>query len=58
MIINLSSVSEKEGGEPERIQTIQHPHPTLAEFRPLEPVIEFLATLWRNMKNHLAMVYC
>lgn len=43
MIINLSSVSEKEGGEPERIQTIQHLHPTLAEFRPLEPVIEFLA---------------
>jgi hypothetical protein len=43
MIINLSSVSEKEGGEPERIQTIQHLHPTLAESRPLEPVIEFLA---------------
>ncbi len=43
MIINLSSVSEKEGGEPERIQTIQHPRSTLAESRPLEPVIEFLA---------------
>jgi hypothetical protein len=45
MIINLSSVSEKEGGEPERIQTIQHLLPTLAESRSLEPVIEFFAKL-------------
>jgi len=57
-IITLSSVSEKEGVVAWKNTNDSAPRSTLAESRPLEPVIEFFATLWRNMKNHLAMVYC